>query len=364
MTAALAIVFLLNGAQVDLPVPALIVNNAAYVPARAVLEQLGWKVEWDAAAQKLNASVEEVCTYSFTVGSPQMTLECSVCATTPAGTQETLDAPPLIIGDYLYLPVRAVAIMAAGRTEWNGPTMTVNLITEAQGNPQDAETGSIIADPAAWVRKLVRLQGEYTGWQADPFGPAVSHGPPVTRSDWTIRDLSGSLYCTRPTSVQEFAVKLDPQADLGRRLEVLGTVALTADGWPYLQISDISPLEGLAGLTCYLTTDRHTYQPGEVAKLQMKVFNPTEEAQILQFRTSQQFDFSARNPDGETVWKWSQGLMFAQMLTQKALQPGEGYSVTADWTLPADLPPALYRVSGELNREVSSYVKTVSVTKE
>jgi hypothetical protein len=85
---------------------------------------------------------------------------------------------------------------------------------------------------------------------------------------------------------------------------------------------------------------------------------------VLHFPTSQSYDFTVRNPEGGLVWQWSRGRMFAQMLAQKALKSGDAYTVSAEWPIPADLAPGLYQVSGALNREVQSYVKTVSVAKE
>jgi hypothetical protein len=35
--------------------------------------------------------------------------------------------------------------------------------------------------------------------------------------------------------------------------------------------------------------------------------------------------------------------------------------VTAQWALPGTLPPAQYKVSGLINRDVQSYVKTIAV---
>lgn len=363
MSHLLAIVFLLNGVQVDLPAPALLIGQTSYVPARAVLESLGWTLEWSAERRSLRASAAGLCTYTFTVANPRMMVDCRGCSTPAAIEEQALGAPPTVVNGYLYLPVRALAQMVSGRVEWEAATMTVNLITGPAGSAQAVEIGTLLADPPAWLGRLVVLRGEYTGWQADPFGPATSHGPPVTRSDWTLRDRTGSLYCAVPSGAR-LPLSLDPQEDLGRRLEVVGTVALTEQAWPYLVVSTVVPQTGLAGLTVYLTTDRHTYRPGDSVRMRMQVTNPTAEAQVLHFSSSQQYDFAVYNPDGEVLWKWSQDKAFAQMLTQRALAPGESYAVTAEWELPATLAVGRYRVGGELNREVQAYAKTISVERE
>jgi hypothetical protein len=361
MTAAIVIVFLLNGTQVSLPAPALMLENTAYVPARAVYEKLGWQVEWNGQQRRMRVSVPGACAYTFAVDDPTVTLECSVCPTTPDGTRRTLEAAPRLVGDCFYVPVRAVTLMTDSHADWEGATLTVNLITSAQGDAVAADIGAIVADPPKWTGQRVRLHGEYTGAQVEALGAAVTHGPPTTNNDWTVRDATGSLYCTLAA---ELPVKLDPINDLGRRLEVVGNVALKAGGWPYLRVGTITLLTGLDGITCYLTTDRNTYQPGDTIRMRMQVRNPTAAPLVLNFNSGQQYDFTVTDPEGKTLWKWSRGMMFTQALTAKTLKPGEAYLVTAEYVLPATLPPAHYKVSGLLNREVRSYVKPVAVGAE
>ena len=44
MTTMLALVMMIKGVQVELPAPAYLIGDHAYVTARAVFEQLGWQV--------------------------------------------------------------------------------------------------------------------------------------------------------------------------------------------------------------------------------------------------------------------------------------------------------------------------------
>jgi hypothetical protein len=410
MTAAIAIVFLLNGAPVQLPAPAVMIDNTAYVSARAVFEKLGWEIS--SVPDNVNGAYvdrpQDGFFYLLDTSSNEVRVEpgpvsraflfptggVSVAGDLPSAPQLPpplaslrASAPPRVIHGVFYMPVRTVALITGGRVAWEGATMTVNLIADVAGKFALSEIGAIVADPPKWKWKRVWLRGEYTGSQADPLGPATTHGPPVTNDDWTIRDATGSLYCDSALydstmhggGVAIPPIKLDPIKDLGRRLEVVGTVELTKDGWPYLVVEEITllpehlvlgPFDRLAGITCYLTTDKNTYQPGDTIKMQMLVRNPApmvvvgeavEGAETLNFNTSQQYDFVVSDAAGKTVWKWSQGMMFAQMLTEKALLPGDSYTVTAQWALPGTLPPAHYKVSGLINRDVQSYVKTVAV---
>ena len=50
-------------------------------------------------------------------------------------------------------------------------------------------------------------------------------------------------------------------------------------------------------------------------------------------------------------------------LQERELKAGERYAVSAEWTVPADLPPGLYRVRGMVNRDLSSYPVTFAVEK-
>ncbi|HEY3397362.1 MAG TPA: BsuPI-related putative proteinase inhibitor [Armatimonadota bacterium] len=356
MSATLVLIFLLNGVQVNLPAPALMFGDSAFVPARAVFEKLGWEVKYDGVTGQLTVSRGLQQTYQLSLDQSTLTRAGD------SGAPLALPAAPRLVGDFLYVPVRAVSLITGARTTWDAASLTVNLITAPSGSPVAATIGEILAAPPAFAGKLVRLRGEYLGWQADPYGPAVKHGPPVTRSDWVLRDATGALYCTpaadgasgRPWS-------FSPLTDVGRRLELVGVVALADAGFPYLQLTEVSPLDGTRGIVCYLTTDRASYAPGDKLHLDMQVRNPGAEAVTLRFPTSQQYDFFLVNADEQVVWKWSQDRMFAQAFTSRVLAPGESYTVSADYQLPADLPPGKYQVRGQLNREIGSYPKTLSV---
>ena len=350
MSAAIVIVFLLNGVQVNLPAPALLIDNTAYVPARAVFEKLGWSVQWDEAQHTLKVGHMRGDSY-MEIGVP--------LPANPLTRHPFCD--PVRVGGVVYLYACSVATMVGGRVTWDPATLTLNLLTGAPAVGTPTDIGAILADPPQWAGKSVQLRGEYTGTEVDPFGPAVTHGPPVTRSDWTLRDATGSLYCTSGSAAQVWPPLGGPFNVLGRRLVVVGTVALAAGGWPYLQAAAITLPGGLEGITCYLTTDRNSYQPGETVKMRMLVRNPTATALVLNFNTAQQYDFTVKDAEGKVVWAWSQGRMFGQIVTEKTLQRGDSYTVSASWTIPGTLPAGHYGVSGLLNRDVRAYVKTVAV---
>ena len=351
----LALVLMINGVQVDLPAPAYMVGDNAFVPARAVFEKLGWNVEWRPEAKLLNVVVPGDRGYSMAIGSESYEHWAPI-ADHISGLPRL--AAPRMIGDMVYVPVRAVTLITGAKADWDPRTLTVNLTVTPVGEPAVSDLGQILANPPAWAGRVVVIRGEYLGWHADPFGAATSQGPPVTRSDWTIRDAGGSLYCAA-TGVDH----LNPIDDLGRRVSVTAVVQLADKGFPYLQPTAVERLTGLAGVECSVTTDRMTYAPGQAATLQMEVKNPGAESVTLHFFTGQTYDFQVLSPEGKLLWAWSQGRAFTQALSDRELKAGEKYTVTERWTVPADLPPGLYRVRGLVNRDVNSYPLTIAVQK-
>ena len=74
--------------------------------------------------------------------------------------------------------------------------------------------------------KLVKISGIYLGWRGNGT-------PPVTRSDWAIKDESGQIYVTGKFP------NLDPYRDVGKNITVVGYVELTKDGRVYIRAVNI-----------------------------------------------------------------------------------------------------------------------------
>ena len=84
--------------------------------------------------------------------------------------------------------------------------------------------GQIINSPPEFEGKPVTVAGEYRGWQAEN-----GYGPPVTRSDWVVKDDTGWIYVTGE------GPGVDPTQDIGCPIEVRGMVRVTDQGVPYIE---------------------------------------------------------------------------------------------------------------------------------
>lgn len=84
------------------------------------------------------------------------------------------------------------------------------------------------------------------------------------------------------------------------------------------------------------------------------VTNADDEPLELTFRDAGQADFVVSTPDGEEMWRWSDGRMFAQVIQTSRLEPGE--TATFDGTWP-DPEPGEYTALATLrvpDREISA----------
>ena len=86
----------------------------------------------------------------------------------------------------------------------------------------------------------------------------------------------------------------------------------------------------------------------DATRLTLAVENDGDEPVTLDFRDSQQAEFVAYDEDGTEVWRWSDGRMFAQVLTSETLAPGETAEYDATWQ---SAPDGTYRIEAWLVAE-------------
>ena len=66
-------------------------------------------------------------------------------------------------------------------------------------------------------------------------------------------------------------------------------------------------------------------------RLTLHVTNTSSRPVEFTFPSSQRYDFVVRRADGEEVWRWSEGMMFTQAISQATLAPGESWDMEAVW---------------------------------
>ena len=88
--------------------------------------------------------------------------------------------------------------------------------------------GKIRNHPDRYEGRKVLLRGRFQGWRGQATPPGI------TRSDWIIGDDTGAIYVAGPPPGG-----LDPYRDIGRPLEVLGTVRLNEKSVPYIRIENV-----------------------------------------------------------------------------------------------------------------------------
>ncbi|HUG40031.1 MAG TPA: BsuPI-related putative proteinase inhibitor [Longimicrobiales bacterium] len=70
---------------------------------------------------------------------------------------------------------------------------------------------------------------------------------------------------------------------------------------------------------------------GETARFLLHVTNTGSRALDFTFRSSQRFDFVVRDDAGSEVWRWSDGMMFLQALSEASLAPRETWDFDVTW---------------------------------
>jgi hypothetical protein len=93
---------------------------------------------------------------------------------------------------------------------------------------QHAVIGDIVSDLEFYEGQKVIIDGEYRGWNCSGLG-----GPPVTRSDWCVRDGTGIIYVTGKSP------GLDYPDDMGERVIVTGVVRVTESDIVYIEATSI-----------------------------------------------------------------------------------------------------------------------------
>lgn len=107
---------------------------------------------------------------------------------------------------------------------------------------------------------------------------------------------------------------------------------LAMPGWrlaqpPYDQEPNSTPMPPQSQpLKLKLSLDKKVYKTGEPIEITFEVINESKTPQHLVFSTTQKYDFeilSGKDLKAPLLWRWSQGRLFGQIVTQQTLQPGD-----------------------------------------
>ena len=94
-----------------------------------------------------------------------------------------------------------------------------------------------------------------------------------------------------------------------------------------------------------MTTDKMSYSIGEPVIMTLIIFNYNEEDIIFHFNNSQRYDFIIKDENGNEIWRWSEGRMFAQMLGEEVLGP-TNTEIIYKVEYRDKLSPGYYKVTG------------------
>lgn len=100
-----------------------------------------------------------------------------------------------------------------------------------------------------------------------------------------------------------------------------------------------------------LELDRKSYEQGEPIDMTLRLVNCASKAITRTYADGQRYDFSAKAEDGEEVWRWSDGMVFEEVLGEETYQPGGQLAFAETWDqLDSDgqeVKPGQYELTAE-----------------
>ena len=108
----------LNGDNLNLAQPPVIIDGRTLVPFRGIFEALGAEVSWDG----------ETKTVTGAAGSTSIELIIDNTKAYVNGEEKILDVAPCIINDYTMVPVRFVSEAFGAKVQWDPQSRTVSIL--------------------------------------------------------------------------------------------------------------------------------------------------------------------------------------------------------------------------------------------
>ncbi|MDI6816602.1 MAG: BsuPI-related putative proteinase inhibitor [Actinomycetota bacterium] len=110
--------------------------------------------------------------------------------------------------------------------------------------------------------------------------------------------------------------------------------------------------KGIDDLIVSLSLQPNPVAVGENLAMAISVENTAKESRKLSFRSSQRYDFWVVDANGDEIWRWSEGRMFAQVLEDVVLESAQKTEFTESWNLidskGAPVKAGEYRVFGAI----------------
>lgn len=256
MTAAIAVALLINGVQIWLPRPAVMLDGAVWVPARAVCAQRGVAVSMTGAAPNRRLVLQ--------VGGK---LTGYPISPTPTPASATL------ISGTAYLPARSLATALHGVARWNAGSRSLELWLPWGGDgPELAEIGDLVSSGLDWRDRQVELTGRVAGrWGA---------GGALPDDAFALRGGRLDISC----STQELTgiVSVPPALSaIGDSARVVGTATLDAAGLPVVKVLSATVPDARTPLRMWVAAERAVAEAGSQLWIEWRLENPTERPVLL-----------------------------------------------------------------------------------
>lgn len=85
------------------------------------------------------------------------------------------------------------------------------------------------------------------------------------------------------------------------------------------------------GFQIKLTASKKSFSRGEKIDFELAVENVTHRSVTVTYPSAQTHDIEIRNQLGDTVWRWSEGRLFAQVIMEKNIPAGGRLVFKAPW---------------------------------
>lgn len=120
---------------------------------------------------------------------------------------------------------------------------------------------------------------------------------------------------------------------------------------PPLELCPTIDGEVVQAVFAALELEETEYQRGEPVEMTLRLTNCASAPITRIFQTEQRYEFTVFNEDGEEIWRWSEGMEFANTQDEQTFQPNEQQTFVEVWdqTDNAGEPvePGLYQISVE-----------------